>query len=652
MVLDLETLSPLGTLPADVIYTLDTTAGRLYARRGGTLLVFSEQGGQFKPPPPGDPSPLLSEGISSIHVSPAYADDDTLFASTGGKVFRSTNGGQTWAQLHGGLPTYQRLGLDLRISPNFANDRTLFLFFGGYRDSYQQCHGVYRSTDGGDTWQGMWNGLSHLCVRNVILSPSYADDGTLLAYAEYTNLLLDSRSSKMNGKSVFRSTDRGLSWTQVVTNPGNQASWPSPEDLLPPEPSPPVIYFRFTKYEEWVLERTTDGGRTWQTINAIRQRFSPPKILISPNLAADYTIYIRFDQDLYRSTDIGETWERWPGEQADETKPAALAISPLLRDGSYRLFVYLQDGQVRALDPMTLAWEPVPIAPQWPTVLEGETIFEIDAGPDGDVWLNTSNSDPETWKSGLVHYANGTIQARYTLTDGLPGPYASSVAVAPDNTPWIAISRTVASFDGQRWTMIDLPNPAYRIEAGPDGTVWARDTKMSSILRWDGQTWETTIAPEEQNDFRVYDMTVAPDGILWCATSGGLAQHSGGTWSMVNANEVVSVASGPDGTIYFRSGRKFWRYAGNELTELPSHGIRGGLKRLYAAKDGALWLGTSVDGTFRYNGHNWRQFTAQDGLPSNQVYAIAEDADGWLWFGTRNGAARVDPTTLNLSPVN
>ena len=46
---------------------------------------------------------------------------------------------------------------------------------------------------------------------------------------------------------------------------------------------------------------------------------------------------------------------------------------------------------------------------------------------------------------------------------------------------------------------------------------------------------------------------------------------------------------------------------------------------------------------------SWRQFTAQDGLPANGVVAIDEDSAGWLWFGTEDGAARVDPATLNLS---
>jgi hypothetical protein len=72
---------------------------------------------------------------------------------------------------------------------------------------------------------------------------------------------------------------------------------------------------------------------------------------------------------------------------------------------------------------------------------------------------------------------------------------------------------------------------------------------------------------------------------------------------------------------------------------------------LYVASDGAVWVGTHA-GAFRYDGQTWRQFTAQDGLPANDVAAISQDAAGQIWFGTSDGAARVDPATLELSPVD
>jgi ligand-binding sensor domain-containing protein len=72
---------------------------------------------------------------------------------------------------------------------------------------------------------------------------------------------------------------------------------------------------------------------------------------------------------------------------------------------------------------------------------------------------------------------------------------------------------------------------------------------------------------------------------------------------------------------------------------------------LYVAGDGAVWAAT-YSGAYRYDGQNRRRFTAQDGLPDNEVHDVAEDADGQLWFATEQGAAHVDPATLNLSPVD
>jgi ligand-binding sensor domain-containing protein len=54
-----------------------------------------------------------------------------------------------------------------------------------------------------------------------------------------------------------------------------------------------------------------------------------------------------------------------------------------------------------------------------------------------------------------------------------------------------------------------------------------------------------------------------------------------------------------------------------------------------------LWFGTN-DGVSCYDGSRWRTFTNKDGLAGNNVGAIAQDNKGNLWFGTKGGVSRYD----------
>jgi hypothetical protein len=404
------------------------------------------------------------------------------------------------------------------------------------------------------------------------------------------------------------------------------------------------------------VERTTDGGQTWQPVVVTREpEFTVRAILPSSNLEADHTVYVLSDYDLFRSTDDGDNWERWTDERLDGRdffqRLTAGAISPTSDDGRHLIFIGTAVGEFWALDPATLAWEPVEIAPQWPTVLEGEWIGEIEPGLDSDLWLGA-------WGGGLARYADGAIQARYTVTDGLPSQFVGGIAVAPDGTLWAGgdLPPGIASFDGQVWTSHpfakeDVVGGVLDVTAAQNGTVWV-GAQTSGILHWDGQAWERITDPQRYTGYRTYEVEIGPDGVLWCATTSGLAYYSDGVWSGSSVGESLAIEFGPDGTAYLLTASGvIWRYAGGSWATLPKpkQGLLGP-HALYAAADGAVWLGTS-EGAFRYDGQAWQQFTAQDGLPDNAVAAMAEDTDGWLWFGTRNGAARVDPAALDLNPV-
>ena len=102
--------------------------------------------------------------VQGLGISPDFSNDQTLFLTTDGElttcryqdILRSTDGGVTWTKLPRGLDNYSNFSA-IRVSPNYAIDRTVFATtLGG---------GVYRSTNRGNSWQFFNIGLSNLYLR-------------------------------------------------------------------------------------------------------------------------------------------------------------------------------------------------------------------------------------------------------------------------------------------------------------------------------------------------------------------------------------------------------------------------------------------------------------------------------------------------------
>ena len=68
------------------------------------------------------------------------------------------------------------------------------------------------------------------------------------------------------------------------------------------------------------------------------------------------------------------------------------------------------------------------------------------------------------------------------------------------------------------------------------------------------------------------------------------------------------------------------------------------MRAFASTRDGAVWMGTNGGGLARYRDGTFTRVTRADGLPSDLIRSLYEDADGWLWVGTEGrGLVRLDP---------
>jgi len=185
--------------------------------RDGTLFAGTLEDGVFRSADRGQRWAawnfgLLDLNVLALAISPDFARDETLFAATESGLFRSTNGGRAWREI--GFPTEWAPLLSLALSPGYAHEQTLF--------AGSEAHGLFRSRDGGATWQRLAEGRLTGAVNRISLASAFPAQPDLLVLHE--DVLLVSR-------------DAGNSWSAWLPDFQDAvASVLAPQGLAPGAP--------------------------------------------------------------------------------------------------------------------------------------------------------------------------------------------------------------------------------------------------------------------------------------------------------------------------------------------------------------------------------------------------------------------------------
>ncbi len=251
--------------------------------------------------------------IPALTVDPI--DPDRLFAAVLGHpygpnpergLFRSTDGGRTWTKV---LSKDENTGAyDVDLDP--SDPRVVYASLWEQRQGpweYDNAYGgaqggLYKSTDGGDTWQQLTNGLpEHVVQLNLAIAPS--DPTRLYAVLSTT---LESPYESGEGLGFFRSDDAGASWYRVTTD-ARPVMLIGGGDLPMPavDPKNPDIVYSTSI----VTVRSTDGGRTWKSIRGAPGGDDYQNIWINPH--DPDIIFLASDQGAIITVNGGQTWSSW-----------------------------------------------------------------------------------------------------------------------------------------------------------------------------------------------------------------------------------------------------------------------------------------------------------------------------------------------------
>ncbi|MGD1010824.1 MAG: hypothetical protein ABR951_11835 [Candidatus Aminicenantales bacterium] len=233
------------------------------------------------------------------------------YGSVCGGLWKSTNAGRTWAPLFDGQPVAS-IGA-IGVAP--SNPNVLYVGTGeaDMRDSISFGNGMYKSTDAGHTWKHI--GLENTRqIARVLVDPR--NPGIVFVAA------LGHAYGPSPDRGVYRSRDGGATWQKVLSR-GDAAG---AVDIAFDPRNSKVIYATMwaTRRPPWYiyspsigpgggLFKSTDGGTTWKQLLAglPSGNFGRSGIAVAPaNSRRVYAIIDAKDGGLYRSDDTGATWRR------------------------------------------------------------------------------------------------------------------------------------------------------------------------------------------------------------------------------------------------------------------------------------------------------------------------------------------------------
>lgn len=279
-----------------------------FGATGGGLWKTTDGGNEWFPVTDGQVS---SSSVGAVAV--AATNPDVVYIgmgevqlrgsiTQGDGVYRTTDGGQTWRHL--GLEETQAVAR-IRIHP--TNPDIVYVAALGHPYGANEERGVFRSTDGGNTWEKVLYVSDQAGAVDLIINPTNPD----ILYASTWQVYR--KAWKMWGGGpdckLWKSLDGGDTWVDLTENPG-MPEGPIGKIGVTVSPANPDRVWAVVEANEGGVFRSDDGGWTWQRTNGerkLRQRaFYYSRIYADPwNEDIVYCLNTR----MYKSYDGGVTFD-------------------------------------------------------------------------------------------------------------------------------------------------------------------------------------------------------------------------------------------------------------------------------------------------------------------------------------------------------
>lgn len=320
------------------------------AEQPGTFYMGSTGGGVWRTTDYGQHWVNISDGFfetaSMGAIQVADSDPNTIYAGTGSDgirsnvitgrgIYKSTDAGKTWK--HVGLRDVGQIGA-VEVHPNDPN--LVYVAALGHAFGKNPERGVFRSRDGGQTWQKVLFVSDSVGVVDLELNPANPNEiyaGSWRGERKPWTIISGARPAA--GVGIYKSTDGGDTWKRV--NNGLPTSLIGKIDLAVSPADPNRVYALVEAPDpEEGLYRSDDRGETWRLVSNQRGLMNRP--FYYTNVDADPTnadvVYVN-NEAFFKSVDGGKTWQRLATPHGDNHD---MWINPR----NPNLFIQANDGGV------------------------------------------------------------------------------------------------------------------------------------------------------------------------------------------------------------------------------------------------------------------------------------------------------------------
>jgi len=450
------------------------------------------------------------------------ANSDPQAGIPGGEgILKSTDGGKTWSKVNSGL---QNLYVgSLYMHPEDPD----ILLAGTGNNQYFQGGGVYLTTNGGQSWQQVYN-----AQQGNINSVEFSETDPQIAYAG-------------NPGEILRSQDGGRTWIKMTQS---EDGWGSagvrggfPIDFQVDPRDPDRIFANNYGGGNFLSE---DGGRTWQVASSGYTGAQARALALHPEHPG--VVYTAARSGIFLSSDGGSSWTGLAQEPFQVLEWNAVAVDPSRPE--HILAANNWDSVILSSQDGGMTWQRIPESPR------GEIWFRILAfAPSDPRWVYAGTASfvsagtfsPELPAHGIYQSRDGGVSWQQSTEGQFSDAHVMDIAISPEDheivyaaTSNYGVIKTLDS--GSSWQQINqglvMTQGASAVAVHPSNSqiVYA-GVAFGGVYRSEdgGETWQQ-ISAGLNPEANISDLVIDPTDPDVLYTS----DHFSGVYRSLNGGET------------------------------------------------------------------------------------------------------------------
>lgn len=442
--------------------------------------------------------PALTSGRISDFAFHKGGHNSYFVATASGNLWKTDNNGTTWQAVFENEGSYA-IGV-VEIDPSNANTVWVGTGENNSQRSVANGDGVYKSVDGGKTWQNM--GLEDSGhISQIWVNPKNGDEVLVAAQGPLWN--------EGGDRGLYKTTDGGETWTRILEIDEHTGV---NEFVVDPRDFNNIVVSTYQRRRHvWVLinggpgsgiHRTTDGGTTWSEVKSgLPNKDDMGRIGLAMAPSQPDTLYAIVEasdaeRGVYRSDNFGISWRKQSGHMT--TSPQyynEIVVDPKNPDRLYSLDTFSQVSQDggKTFAPMSNRFRHVDDHALWIDPTNTDHLF---IGGDGGVY--------ESWDMGSTwrHVRNLPITQFYRIQPDNAEPFYNVCGGTQDNNSLCAPSRTqdMHGIGNEDWTIL-IGGDGYEPQIDPrDPNTIYTQYQYGGLARYDRRTAERIyIAPQAES---------------------------------------------------------------------------------------------------------------------------------------------------------